>query len=250
MKRTLITGASSGIGRALAVELGRQGHALALAARREDELTETARLAQEAGAPETEVLATDLSVAENAQALWHQANESLGPIDNIIANAGIGRNHPVHRLQWKDFDLLTRVNYTATVALMLEAIPDMVERGSGQIVGISSIAGFRGLPASSAYCGSKAALTHFMESARIDLRPKGVHVTVVSPGFVSTPMVEDHKGPLPFLMPVDKAARIIVKGMEKKKRHIAFPWQLVLIARFGRILPAAWWDKLMSGREM
>jgi len=71
MKRTLITGASSGIGRALAVELGRQGHALALAARREDELTETARLAQEAGAPETEVLATDLSVAENAQALWH-----------------------------------------------------------------------------------------------------------------------------------------------------------------------------------
>ena len=250
MKRVLITGASSGIGRALAIEYGRRGHAVALAARREEALAETARLATEAGAPEAVTLATDLSAAENAQKLWHNANEQLGDIDIVIANAGVGRNYRVHKLSYEDFDFLTRVNYTATVALMLEAAPAMVERGHGQLVGISSIAGFRGLPAASAYCGSKAALTHFLESARIDLRPKGVQVTVVSPGFVKTPMVEDHKGPLPFLVPVDKAARIVAKGISKKKRHIQFPWQLVLIARLGRLLPAPLWDRFMSGRQM
>ncbi len=250
MKRVLITGASSGIGRALAVEFGRRGHAVALAARRADALAETARLATEAGAPEAITLATDLSHAEKAQALWHDANAQMGPIDIVIANAGVGRNYRVHKLSYDDFEFLTRVNYTATVALMLEAAPAMVERGQGQLVGISSIAGFRGLPAASAYCGSKAALTHFLESARIDLRNKGVPVTVVSPGFVKTPMVDDHKGPLPFLVPVEKAARIVVKGILKKKRHIQFPWQLVLIARLGRMLPAALWDRLLSGRQL
>jgi short-subunit dehydrogenase len=124
-------------------------------------------------------------------------------------------------------------------------VAPMVARGSGHFVGIASIAGLRGLPSGSVYSASKAAMQNFLEASRVELAPRGVDVTVVNPGWVRTPIIEKYKGAVPFVMPAEKAARIIVDGLARRARTIEFPLPLSLIMRLVRIMPAAIYDRAM-----
>src|SRR5439155_18175076 len=125
-----------------------------------------------------------------------------------------------------DAEQIIRTNLLGMFYLMDATMPAMVARGSGRFAGIASIAGLRGLPSASVYSASKAAMQAFLEASRVELAPRGVGVTIVNPGWVRTPIIEKYKGVLPFVVPVDKAARIIADGLESGAREIEFPWQV------------------------
>jgi short-subunit dehydrogenase len=131
------------------------------------------------------------------------------------------------------------------MATLLAAVPIMMARSAGHLVGISSLAGRRALPESAAYCASKAALSVFLESLRIDLAGAGIRVTDVQPGFVATPAGAHGKHPTPFVWPVEKAARVIAQRLERAPRIVAFPWPLVLATGLGRRLPSAIYERIV-----
>jgi short-subunit dehydrogenase len=120
----------------------------------------------------------------------------------------------------------------------------MVERGRGQLVAISSLAAYRGLPKSAAYCASKAAVSIAFESLRLDLKPKGIDVTIIHPGFIKTPLTAGRHAQMPFLLELDDAVEKIVGAIEKKKKSYAFPWQLASIVRLGMIMPNFLYDQI------
>lgn len=250
MNRTLITGASSGIGRALALELARAGHSLILVSRRKDELDLIAHACRQAGAPVAHALAGDVSDPSKAKVLVHEAEKLLGGIDTLIVNAGISRHKNADKLTWEHFEAIFATNVNGAVSMVIAALPEMLKRGQGQIVGVSSIAAFRGLPTSAAYCASKAALTTFLEALRPELKGRGIAVSVVSPGFVRTQLTEKNKFPMPFLMTPEKAARIIARGIVKHKPHIAFPWPTHMAMRVLQLLPASIYDFLMTRKKI
>lgn len=241
-QRILLSGASSGLGRALAVELAGRGSRLVLNARRESELNETAASCRDAGAAEVRVVTGDIGVTGEAERIVRAAQEAFGGLDVVIANAGISRDGPAEEITGKDLDDVFAVNFFGASKMALAALPDMIAQGSGRIVGISSVAAYRGLPGSAVYCASKAALTTFLESMRPELAKKGVAVTVVAPGFMNTPMTEKNPFPMPLIMTPEKAARIIANGLERGKREIAFPWSTATLMRVVQVLPAALLD--------
>jgi short-subunit dehydrogenase len=138
-----------------------------------------------------------------------------------------------------------RVNVIGMFYLFDAVVPSMVERKSGRFVGIASIAGLRGLPSASVYSSSKAAMQNFLEASRVELAHAGVGVTIVNPGWVDTPIIEKYKGPVPFLVPAPKAARIIADGIEAGKRTIEFPLPMSLLMRMIRVMPAAIYDRAL-----
>ena len=142
-----------------------------------------------------------------------------------------------------------RINFEGVVNLFSCVVPAMVSRGSGHLVAVSSIAGYRGLPGSAAYSASKAAVSTFMEALRLDLRSTGVAVTAIHPGFVKTPMTDSNSFPMPFLVPLDRAAQRIASGILARKREINFPWQMVLLLRIVRALPAWIYDRMAGARS-
>jgi NADP-dependent 3-hydroxy acid dehydrogenase YdfG len=243
----LITGASSGIGRALAVEYGRGGAALALCSRRQVELEEAAAEVRSAGGTAL-VLPLDVTDAGAVEEAIGRADRELGSLDMVIANAGIGGSKLATRLAWDDVGTMLDVNVRGALATLVAAIPVFVAQQRGHLVGISSLAGVRALPASAAYCASKAAVTAFLESLRIDLAPAGIRVTDVQPGFVATPLNEGAKHPMPFRWPVDKAASYIARRLEGAPATVAFPWPLVMATRFARVLPSWMYDRVMRAR--
>jgi short-subunit dehydrogenase len=125
----------------------------------------------------------------------------------------------------------------------------MIDRGDGQLVAISSLAGFRGLPKSAAYCASKAGMTAFFESVRLDVQHKGVAVTIIQPGFIKTPLTAGRKNKLPFLMELDAAVPLFLKAIEKRKKFAAFPWQLATFVRSAKVFPAWLYDKIAGGAK-
>lgn len=249
-KRTLLTGASSGLGRTLALELALAGHRLVLVARRAVELEETAKLCRNNGALEAHALTGDISDPIQAAKLVQETEKILGGIDILIANAGISRNANAANLTWEHCAPVFNTNVTGTVSMIIAALPGMLARHSGQIIGVSSIAAFRGLPTSAAYCASKAACTAFLESLRPELATQGIAVSVVSPGFIKTPLTMKNKFPMPFLMSPEKAARIIARGIARKNRHIAFPLPMVFAMRLAQVLPARLFDFLMNWKKI
>ncbi|HYE15187.1 MAG TPA: SDR family NAD(P)-dependent oxidoreductase [Pyrinomonadaceae bacterium] len=245
-KVVLLTGASSGIGRALAVELGRRGARLGLLARRAEELMKTAELVERAGGRAL-ALPADVRDAAQVRAAAERVREHWGDIDILIANAGMSTTTPATRLQAAEAGDVISINVIGVVNSVAAVLPEMVKRRGGHLVAISSLAGYRGLPASGAYSASKAAVSTFFESLRVDLRKSGVAVTVIHPGFIRTPMTAGRKKKLPFLLEVEDAACRIIRAIERRARTYAFPWQLAAVVRAIRHMPSALYDRLASG---
>jgi short-subunit dehydrogenase len=242
----LLTGASSGIGAALAVELASQLSArIGLVARRLELLEEVATAVRAAGG-EALCLTCDVTSAPDVAAAVERTAAEFGPITHAIANAGIGESMFVHKAEAGPISQVMRVNYEGATNLFAAVLPGMLDAGRGHLVGVSSIAGFRGLPGSANYSASKAALSTWLEAARVELKPRGIAVSTVHPGFVTTPMTERNKFPMPFMVSAAKAAKIIVRGILRKRREINFPWPMVTILRLIRALPNWLYDGLAA----
>ena len=244
----LITGASSGIGRALALQYARGGARLALCARRAAELDAVAAAVRGLGGEAT-CIPVDLCDTGAAAEAVRKADRDLGGLDMVVANAGRGETLLGSRLTWDHVGAVIDLNVRGAMATLVAAIPVMVAQQRGQLVGVSSLAGSRGLPTSAAYSASKAALSIFLESLRIDLRPVGIRVTDVQPGFVATPINEGADFPMPFRWPVDRAARHIARRLEGAPAVIAFPWPLVFATRLARLLPAWLYDRVVRSQS-
>jgi len=177
-KVAMITGASSGIGRGLAVELGRGGASVGLVARRAEVIEEVVREVEAAGSKAL-ALPADVQDADSIAAAAGKLRAELGPIDILIANAGIGPTRDAAEISAEEVADVINVNVIGAANSAAAVIPEMVARGSGQLVVISSLAAYRGLPRSAAYCASKAAVSAFFESLRLDLEPRGIDVTII-----------------------------------------------------------------------
>ncbi len=239
----LITGASSGIGRALALEYARRGARLAICARRAAELESLAQEARELGG-DAICIPLDVRDADAVAAAVHRADHELGSLDRVIANAGRGDTRLATRLTWEEVAAIVDVNVRGAMATLVSAIPIFLAQQRGHLVGVSSLAGLRGLPLSAAYSASKAALSTFLESLRIDLAPAGIRVTDVQPGFVATEFNQGAPYKTPFMWPVDKTARHIVRRLDRSPAVVAFPWPVVFATRFARLLPAWFYDRV------
>lgn len=242
-RSVFITGASSGIGRALALEYARQGARVGIAARRESELEQVARDIRALGATAF-VYPLDVTNADAVRETVRKAEGDLRGLDMVIANAGIGISGHASTLTFDDLQRVMDVNVSGQMATLMAAMPIMVAQRRGHLVAITSLAGRRGLPGYGAYPASKAAMSAFLDTLRIDLSDSGVFVTDVRPGFIETPLVERHEHKLPFVMPVDKASRLIVKRLKRRPAAIEFPWQLAALATMGRMLPAKLFDPI------
>src|ERR1041384_1920800 len=202
----MITGASSGIGKGIALEIASRGAHLGLLARREDLLNE---IVSEANARNVKAVAAaaDVRDIEAVREAADRFRNELGPIDIMIANAGIGTSDHATRLTPEHAADVIGINVLGAVNSVAAVAPEMVERGQGRLVAISSLAAYRGLAQSAAYCASKAALTSYFESVRIDLRHTGVGVTIIYPGFIKTPLTSGRKAKMPYLMELDYAVK-------------------------------------------
>ncbi len=244
-KVAFITGASSGIGRGLALELARRGAAVGLLARREDLLREVAEEIEAHGGKAI-ALPADVTDAGAVRAAVGALRNEFGPIDLLIANAGVGATIAADKLEPEGVSKVFSVNVIGVVNSVTAVIPQMIERGSGQLAVISSLAAYRGLPKSAAYCASKAAVSALFESLRLDLQPQGINVTIIHPGFIKTSLTAGREAKLPFLLEVDDAANKIIRAIEKRKKSYAFPWQLATLVRAGMVMPIFLYDWISS----
>jgi len=242
-KVVMITGASSGIGGALAVELAKRGAKLGLVARRAEALSEIAQAVEAVGSRAL-VLPADVRDADSLRKAAEKLHSEFGPVDVLIANAGVGPTRNGSDLDAAEVSNVININVVGAANSVAAVIPEMVARGQGHLVAISSLAGYRGLPKSAAYCASKAAVSAFFESLRIDLEPKGIAVTIIHPGFIKTPLTSGREAQMPFLMELGDAVKKIVRAIEKRKKSYAFPWQLATIVRAGMVMPIWMYDRI------
>lgn len=243
-----ITGASSGIGQAMAARYHRAGWRLALVARRIHEIESWAK-ACGISADSYQIYSADVSSIESIVAAGQECLQRQGVPDVVIANAGISVG--VDTALREDLDAMARVFATNTVgaaATFQPFIAPMVQRGSGRLVGIASVAGIRGLPGHGAYCASKAALISYCESLRGELRGMGVGVSTISPGYIDTPLTRKNRYAMPFLMrPEDFADKAFAAERDGVSYRV-IPWQMGVVARLLRMLPNALFDRLLAGR--
>lgn len=242
-KTVFLTGASSGIGAALAVALSDKGAILGLVARRKellDDLADRCELFCTA-----RVFVCDVTDPEALKAAADVFRDEFGHIDIMIANAGMGGNDTLTRAyDPASVKRLIDINLLGAVNSIHAVIQPMIEHGSGQLVAISSLAGFRGLPKSAAYSASKAAMTAFFESVRLDVKHQGVDVTIIQPGFIKTPLTSGREAKMPFIMELVDAIPLFIRAIERKKRFAAFPWQLATLVRAAKVMPGWLYDRI------
>ena len=228
--RVLITGATSGLGREMAVQLARRGARVALTGRREDKLKEAAGAVRDAGGQTLELL----GVVDDPAAVrrhYAQIKAAWGGLDWAILNAGISEACYARQFKAETVRKTFATNVLGAAYWLEAVIPDMILAGAGRIAGVASLAGYRGLPGHGAYSASKAALIALLESARVDLRGTGVSVTTICPGFVKSELTARNRYPMPFLMETPAAVRVILSGVERKKRVVSFPWPMAFLMR-------------------
>lgn len=236
-----ITGASSGIGRELALSFARDGAIIAASARSTEKLAELAALS-----PNIKSYPLDVTDAPACLRVAESIARDLGAIDLAILNAGVF--HPMTAKHY-DADLArssNAINYVGVVNTLAPVMPHMIEHGIGHIALVSSVAGYRGLPKGAAYAPTKAALISLAESLYADLKLKGVTMTVINPGYVVTPMTEPVTFPMPFIITVDEAVSQIRKGLDSGRFEIVFPTKMRLLIKTLRLLPYAVFFPLMS----
>ena len=233
-----ITGASAGIGRALTLRFAKAGCTVVASARTESDLEEMAR--------EAELLAgtiVPLPLDVTDRAAVSKAYESLkserGVPDLCVMNAGTHIPVDGTALKAPDFKTLLDLNVMGAVHVLEAVVPDMVARGAGRLAAVGSVSGYRGLRTASAYGASKAALINMCEALRVELGEKGVVVQIVNPGFVETPLTDRNDFPMPFLMPVDKAAERFYRGLHSDRFEITFPKRFTWLVKAMRLLPYA-----------
>jgi short-subunit dehydrogenase len=240
---TLITGASSGIGAALAKRLAQHGDHVILVARRLRLLQEVAAEIAEAGGS-SEISVCDVTVGDAARACVDEALGRHGRIDRLILNAGGGTRALPEHLTSEQIRATIELNLFGVVNFIEAALPALLEQGNGQIVAIGSIAGYRGLPRAASYGAAKAALMNYIESLRIDLAPRGISVTLAAPGFVMTKDTKKQRAK-PMAMQLERAVDILARSILEKRGYVAFPTTLAWIAHVMRFLPAGWYDRLI-----
>ena len=247
-KLVFITGASSGIGQALAWRYHQAGWRLALAARRTHEIEQWARDRQ-LPAERWAVYAADVADTESIVAAGRACIERQGVPDAVIANAGISVG--MYTACRDDLDVMARTYATNNVGLAATFHPfveAMQGRGSGRLVGIASVAGIRGLPGHGAYCSSKAAVISYCESLRGELRASGVKVVTIVPGYVDTPLTRTNRYSMPFLMKPEAFADRAFRAIEAGASYRVIPWQMGIVAKLLRLLPNPLFDKVLAGR--
>jgi len=243
-----ITGASSGIGQAMALEWARRGGRLALVARRGDEMRAWVA-AQGWPADRAAVYVADARDMAATAAAGRDCIAAQGLPDVVIANAGISVG--VDMGIESDLEVLRAVVETNNLGLAATFHPfiaPMCARRSGRLVGIASVAGFRGLPGHAAYSLSKAGVIGFCESLRIECRPFGVRVVTIAPGYIDTPLTRGNSYSMPFLMPADEFARQALAAIEAGVGLRVIPWQMGVLARVLRILPNWIYDRALARR--
>ncbi len=241
--KVFITGASSGLGAALAAHYASRGAALGLVARRAD------KLAAIAAALETPVsiYAVDVADRDALAAAAADFASRHGTPDIVIANAGISVGTQGGNLA--DLAVLERVlrtNVTGLAATLTPFVEPMRRRGSGTLAGVASVAGFRGLPGSGAYSASKAAVIAWLEALRVELHGSGVRVVTVCPGYIETSMTAVNRFPMPFLLSAEDAARRTARAIERGKTLAVLPWQMRLAFLFLRRTPNWLYDRLFA----
>ena len=243
-----ITGASSGIGQALAARFHAGGWRLALVARRAAETEQWAR-GQGIAAEDLQVYAADVRDLASITAAGRACIAAQGLPDAVIANAGISVG--MDTADPADLEVMRatfETNNLGMAATFQPFVAPMCERRSGRLVGIASVAAIRGLPGHGAYCASKAAVVSYCESLRGECRPSGVKVVTITPGYIDTPLTRENRYSMPFLMPAeafaDRAFRAIVEG----DSYRVIPWQMGVVAKLLRVLPNALYDRLLAGR--
>jgi short-subunit dehydrogenase len=247
-KLVFITGASSGIGQALALTYHQAGYKLALVARRVSEIESWAnqhKISQDS----YKIYSANVADIDSIVAAGKTCMASQGLPDVVIANAGI--SFGVDSAIRGDLDQLAQIFATNNIGLAATFHPfisGMLVRKSGKLVGIASVAGIRGLPGASAYCGSKAAVINYCESLRGELRGSGVQVVTICPGYINTPMTLNNKYPMPFLMEADDFAKQSFAKIEAGSSYCVIPWQMGVVAKLLRVLPNTLFDKALSGR--
>lgn len=232
-----ITGASSGIGEALAVEFARRGYDIAIAARRADRLEAQASTLRGFGASRVLPVTLDVTDFEGIGEALRRAAAEFGRLDIVVVNAGVGYSLPVGKGK---FDLVRRTldtDLTGAIATIEHALPLLRAQGGGQIVGITSIAGVRGMPFLGAYSASKAGLHRYLQALRAEVYNEAIVVTELAPGYIDTDMNRDVAN-RPFVIPVEKGAAIMARMIERKVGHRYVPvWPWALVAPIFRTLP-------------
>ncbi len=235
----LITGGSSGIGAALALEFARRGYAVAVAARRTDRLDGLIPQLRAAGAPQALAVALDVAdLAAVDSALARVAGE-FGRLDIVVANAGVGHSTPAGKGRMPQIRETLDVNLLGAIATIEAALPILRAQGGGQVVGITSVAAVRGLPGFSAYSASKAGLHRYLQSVRAESRGGPITVTELAPGYIDTDLNRGF-GARPFVIPVERGAAIMARMIERKvgRRWVPLlPW--TLLVPLLKILPDA-----------
>lgn len=242
-----LTGASSGIGEALAKRLAQTGCKLALTARRREALEQ---LALEVSAERSDALAFpgDVTDLEQMKQIAHAIESEWGPVDVLIANAGAYVPTNIEHFDSNEYDDQMKLNFSGALYCIEAVLDRMIQRKSGQIVGVSSLSGYRGLPRAEAYGASKAALINFLEAMRFDLRAHNIRVTIVNPGFVKTPLTDKNEFKMPNIIPADEAAEIMLRGIEGEKKEIHFPAAFSWTMKLLRILPYPLYEKIIYAK--
>ncbi|HEY3638997.1 MAG TPA: SDR family NAD(P)-dependent oxidoreductase [Rhizomicrobium sp.] len=246
-KHVLITGASSGIGAALAQRFARAGTRLSLTGRNPTRLQQISDLCRKAGA-ETDCHAADIADSDSI-GRWIRDCDAFLPVDLVIANAGIGGSAVIVPPTGEEAGIAHEIiatNILGVANTVIPLLPRFVERGAGHVVIMSSMAAYFGLPQSPLYSASKAAVRVYGQALRRLVAPRGVCVTIVCPGFVETPMSASIPGTRPMLWSVDRAAERILRGIQRGEREISFPFAFAAAARLANMVPAGLVDYLFA----
>ena len=241
--KVFLTGASTGIGEALARHYASRGATLGLVARR-GELLERLKASLEVPTEIYECDVRDIAAIKSAAANFQARH---GAPDLVIANAGISLGTLTeHEEDAAAFREVHDINVMGLVHTFHPFIEAMRARGRGTLAGIASVAGVRGLPGASAYSSSKAAAINYLEALRLEMRRSGVKVSTICPGFIATPMTAKNPYPMPFIIGADDAARRIARAIDAGKSYAIVPWQMAIVGRILKILPTAIYDRLMA----